>query len=360
MPPAVLNAVCTTWAWCEGYAAETVDRSRTSRIASGGRAQMWRARTPTVRYVCAMSVVTREELEVALAELRTSTPDPRTGILGPRSVAWRLGGDLAVFVGGGRAALLQLAHPMVAYAIDHHSKTRADVLGRFQRTFRNVFAMIFGELDEAFVAARRVHQIHTRVTGTMPAIGDWPTRYAANDADALRWVHATLVDSVLVVRARLGAVAPADRDAYVIELNRFARLFGIPHALLPRDHAAHAAYMAQMLGRLVVTPSAREMAHFLVGRGGAVQPPLGRVTEAVTAELLPPALVAAFELRPSALPVRAGLATLAPLYRAMPRSLVAIPAHAEARRRLAGRGPSRLGAWTERQLFGLAQRATGS
>ncbi len=310
-----------------------------------------------------MSVVTRAELERSLDELRTSTPKPRAGILGPHSVAWRVGGDLGVFLGGGRAALLQLAHPMVAHAVDHHSATRADVLGRFQRTFRNVFAMIFGELDDAFAAARRVHQIHTRVAGVIPeAVGAWGagTPYAANDAEALRWVHATLVDSVLVVRDRLGGLSTADRDAYVIEMNRFAMLFGIPRSLLPRDHADHVAYMARMIPTLAVAPCAREMGRFLIGRGQArAQPPLGRVTEALTAALLPPALVAAFELRAAEIPVRAGLGAIAPIYRTLPRSLVAIPAHAEARRRLAGRGPSRLGAWTERQLFGLAQRATG-
>src|SRR5215468_7037595 len=101
-----------------------------------------------------MSVVAREQLEASLATLRAEIDDPRHGILGPRSVAWRIGGDLAVFLGGGRAALLQLAHPMVAYAIDHHSHTRADVAGRFRRTFRNVFAMVFGDLDAAFLVAR--------------------------------------------------------------------------------------------------------------------------------------------------------------------------------------------------------------
>ena len=33
------------------------------------------------------------------------------------------------------------------------NKTRADVVGRVQRTFRNVFAMVCGDLDEAFVVA---------------------------------------------------------------------------------------------------------------------------------------------------------------------------------------------------------------
>jgi len=178
-----------------------------------------------------MSVVLRTDLEDALTELRGDTADPRAGILGPKSVSWRIGGDLSVFAGGGRAALLQLAHPLVAYAIDHHSSTRSDVLGRFQRTFRNVFAMLFGDLDDAFRAARRVHAIHTRITGTLPeTIGVWRagTPYAANDAEALRWVHATLVDTTLLVRERVtGEIPIGIKDAFVVEMNRFARLFDV-------------------------------------------------------------------------------------------------------------------------------------
>src|SRR5689334_13517853 len=102
-------------------------------------------------------VVTRADLEASLEALRRQIADPRAGILGPRSIAWQIGGDLAVFLGGGRAALLQLAHPIVAYAIAQHSHTRADVAGRFRRTFQSVFAMVFGELDDALAAARRVH-----------------------------------------------------------------------------------------------------------------------------------------------------------------------------------------------------------
>src|SRR4051812_13451649 len=170
-------------------------------------------------------IVTRADLEASLAALRGQIPDPRAGILGPRSIAWRIGGDVAVFLGGGRAALLQLAHPMVAHAIDQHSHTRADVAGRFRRTFRNVFAMVFGHVDDAFFAARRVHTIHSRIHGTIPErVGGWPagTPYHANDADALRWVHATLVDTTLLVREHVdGALPAAIKDGYVIEMNRF-------------------------------------------------------------------------------------------------------------------------------------------
>ncbi|HEY5926555.1 MAG TPA: oxygenase MpaB family protein [Kofleriaceae bacterium] len=316
-----------------------------------------------------MPVVTRDQLEASLAELASSVRDPRAGILGPHSLAWRLGGDLAVFLGGGRAALLQLAHPMVAYAVDQHSRTRADVVGRFQRTFRNVFTMVFGELDDAFAAARRVHTIHTRIHGTIPQqTGAWRagTPYHANDVDALRWVHATLVDTTIAVRERLdGALPTALKDTYIVELNRFAALFGIPRDRLPTSWLAHDTYMQRMLGSdmLAVAPCAREMAMFLIGRAGShSQPPLGRFAEAVTATMLPLHLARDFGLvrtRMSAASVSVALGTFAPFYRRLPRSMVAIPARATASRRIKGQPPSRLASWTERQLFGLSRQVTG-
>ena len=330
-----------------------------------------------------MGIVTRAELEDSLAELAREVRDPREGILGPDSVAWQLGGDLAVFLGGGRAALLQLAHPMVAYAVEQHSRTRADVVGRFQRTFRNVFAMVFGELDDAFIAARRVHQIHTRIRGEIPQqIAGWRagTPYHANDADALRWVHATLVDTTLAVRERLdGALPAALKDTYIVEMNRFAALFGIPRELRPTSWSAHDAYMQRMLAsdQLAVAPCAREMAMFLMGRAGPhepgagspadlhdrhVQPPLGRFAEALTAAMLPAHLARDFGLqrtRLSAIGVRLGLAAFAPMYRRLPGRFVAIPARATASRRIQGLPPTRLAAWTERQLFGLSRQVTG-
>ncbi len=316
-----------------------------------------------------MPVVTREELEASLAALAREIREPREGILGPRSTAWRLGGDLAVFLGG-RAALLQLAHPMVAYAVDHHSHTRADVVGRFQRTFRNVFAMIFGELDDALTAARRVHNIHTRIHGSIPQqIGAWAagSPYHANDVDALRWVHATLVDTTIAVRERLdGALPTALKDSYIVEMNRFAALFGIPRDRLPDGWAAHETYMQHMLGSnvLAVSPAAREMATFLMGRGGTQpQPPLGRFAEALTATMLPRHLARDFGLtrtRLSVTGVKLGLAAFAPMYRMLPRPVVAIPARAMASRRIKGQPPSKLASWTERQLFGLTRQVTGS
>src|SRR3712207_7704222 len=41
----------------------------------------------------------------------------------------------SLFLGAGRALLLQLAHPWVAAGISQHSTTLADPIGRFHRTF---------------------------------------------------------------------------------------------------------------------------------------------------------------------------------------------------------------------------------
>lgn len=312
-------------------------------------------------------IVTRPDLERSLEALRATIDDPRAGILGPESIAWTIGSDLGLFLGGGRAALLQLAHPMVAFAIDQHSRTRSDVAGRFQRTFHNVFAMVFGDLDSAFRAARRVHNVHTRIHGTIPVdVGAWRagTPYHANDAEALRWVHTTLVDTTLTVRELLdGPLPTAIKDRYVTELGRFAMLFGIPPHMIPASHAEHAAYVREMLrpGRLGVAPCAREMAGFLVGRGSpAGQPPLGRIGEAVTHALLPEHLAVAFGLRATPRRTRVGLGVFAAVYRRLPRTAIRVPAAIEAHRRLAGLPPSRWSAWTERQLFSLAQRTTGA
>ena len=198
------------------------------------------------------------------------------------------------------------------------------------------------------------------------AVGAWAagTRYQANDASALRWVHATLVDTTLLIRDRLGGALPLDvRDRYVLEMNRFAAMFGISRELWPGSWEAHASYMREMLAsdRIAVAPCAREMAAFLVGRGigGRAQPLVGRMGEAITAELLPPHLAAQFGLRRGPL-ARAGLRAFGALYRRLPASTIALPAYGEARRRLTGEPPSRFARQVERMLDGLASRSTGS
>ena len=72
-----------------------------------------------------------------------------------------------------------------------------------------MLAITFGDEGERARALDAIGAIHRRVHGTLPAAcGRFPagTPYSAEDPALLLWVHATLIDSILVVYARL--VAP--------------------------------------------------------------------------------------------------------------------------------------------------------
>ncbi|MCC6525304.1 MAG: DUF2236 domain-containing protein [Polyangiaceae bacterium] len=290
--------------------------------------------------------VGRADLERSLAQLAREAPDARAGIFGPDTVAWRVLRESIVFLGGGRAALLQLAHPFVAHAVDEHSHTRTDPFGRFQRTFAHVFAMAFGERAHAERSARRVHAIHERIAGELPAAAARGCcaglrRYDANDAEALFWVHATLFDSALrAYELVLGRLELAERERYYGESCRFARLFGIPDAVMPPDWAAFERYLDWMIRNLVVTPEAQAIAGFLFSDAALRPPGLARVARLVTAGLMPEPLRAPFGLPFGPVERRAFEATLRTLratYRRLPGAVRFLPAYARALRRLAGR-----------------------
>src|SRR5829696_3860644 len=137
-------------------------------------------------------------LERSLDLARENAAGPVEGVFGPGSAIWHIDREAAVFIGAGRALLMQLAHPWVATAIADHSSALSDPIGRFHRTFEIVFTMVFGSLDQALETSRRLHQRHASIQGVITeAIGSHTagSGYFANEVSALTWVHATLVDT---------------------------------------------------------------------------------------------------------------------------------------------------------------------
>ena len=177
-------------------------------------------------------LVSREDLERELAHVRAFAAGVQEGIFGPRSLTWRVSREAAIFLGAGRALLLQLAHPWVAAAISEHSSTLADPIGRFHRTFEIVFTMVFGTIDQAFTAARSLHRRHMAVCGRLPEdTGPFTagSLYRANDIEALTWVHATLIDSATIAHDLvLPPLNAEERQRHYSECRLFAGLFGIP------------------------------------------------------------------------------------------------------------------------------------
>ena len=306
------------------------------------------------------AVVTLTDLEDQIELVRAAATDPVAGVFGPASMTWRVNREAALFLGAGRALLLQLAHPWVAAAIAEHSRVLTDPIGRFHRTFRVTYTMVFGTLDQAFAAARRLHGRHATVVGALPgAIPRGGTaRYRANDVAALRWVYATLVDTALAMHdLALPALTSAERERYYAESRAFAALFGIPKAALPADWTAFAAYVEtmQQSETLSVSDAARAIAaQVLDGAGSALRTPAWY--RALTAKMLSPRLRHAFGLKfEDAEREAAGraIAWIRRIYPSIPARLRHVGPYQEAAARLSGRAsPDLATQWLNRLWIG--------
>ena len=243
-----------------------------------------------------MRLVLREDSEALLTAIERDCAerglDQRAGVFGPESASWKVHRESALFLGAGRAMLLQLAHPWVATAIEQHSQVMDKPIARFHNTFRVVYAMMFGALPQALGAARHLYGLHTRIEGEMRedvAAYRRGEHYEANEIAALRWVFATLIESaVLAYEAVLPSLSVEERDAYYAETKTLAALFGIAPAELPADWNAFAAYCREMeeSDALGVSAKAGEMGrNLLAGAGSWIKLP--RWYRAMTAEWLP-------------------------------------------------------------------------
>src|SRR5260370_17954290 len=103
-----------------------------------------------------MTLVLEHDVESSLDAVCKVAAGPVAGVFGPASLTWRIDREAAIFLGAGRALLLQLAHPWVAAGIAEHSRTLADPIGRFHRTFTTVFPTVFGTLDQALAPPHRL------------------------------------------------------------------------------------------------------------------------------------------------------------------------------------------------------------
>ena len=189
------------------------------------------------------------------------------GLYGPGSEAWALNREAMLLLGAGpRALLLQLAHPAIAAGVADHSDFRADPWARLNGTLRSYLRIVYGTRTTAVAEIRRLNAFHRTISG--------PT-YRARDPELALWVHASLVDSTIVVADRwLEPLSTERRARYYSETLPIGRAFGIPSALLPADLDAFESYVAAALapaGPVRVGPLARDLAV------GVLHPPLGPV-----------------------------------------------------------------------------------
>jgi uncharacterized protein (DUF2236 family) len=181
------------------------------------------------------------------------------GLFGPGSLTWRVNREGALLLGGGRALLLQVAHPLVAAGVSQHSNYREDPFGRLYRTLDTVTTVVFGSTEAAEEAAARLHRVHTRVKGT----ADDGTPYEATDHDLIMWVHATLVDtSLLLYETYVGTLTLDERRRYYEEQKVLGEKYGVPYDEQPAGYPDFNEYFDEVVhgGTLRVTDALRDVA----------------------------------------------------------------------------------------------------
>ena len=209
------------------------------------------------------------------------------GLFGPRSVAWRVHGDItSMMVGGIAGLLLQMLHPSVLAGVWDHSKFRADMRGRLRRTARFIALTTYGGQEEAEAAMARVRGIHGHIHGTLPD----GRPYAANDPALLAWVHVTEATTFLDAWIRYGepGMSFADQNRYFAEMTRVAA--GLGADPIPRTRAEARDLIKAMRPQMLCDGRTREVAHLVLTQRGPnrMAEPLEALTMQAGIDLLPP------------------------------------------------------------------------
>jgi uncharacterized protein (DUF2236 family) len=214
-----------------------------------------------------------------------------------------------------------------------------------------------------------VRKIHDRIHGPIEEdVGRFPRghRYHANDAGALLWVHATLVEtSFLAYEMGLGPLSHADKAAYYDDVKRMGALFGISGEVMPRTIADFDAYCARTVASddIAVGEPARAMARFLFAPASVAMRPMMRWYQVLTTGMLPPKIREGFGFpfgRAERAIYDASLAAIRRGWPWIPERLRRRPEYTEALHRMEGRESADwIGRGVERVLLSAVRPRQG-
>jgi uncharacterized protein (DUF2236 family) len=230
---------------------------------------------------------------------------------------------MALLLAGGRALLMQIAHPKVAAGVAEHSHFQDNPLGRLHRTMSAMWSIVFDEKTVARAALERVENRHRNVYGIVPDTESYcaGSRYDAFDPDLLLWVHATLIDSAMVAYDLfVRPLSTTEKISYYEDSKKLAALFEISETNVPSSLAKFEVYMDQMLtgGAIAVGPTAKKLARDILYARPWIFKPVGPFFRFVTAGLLPERLRQEYDLQWSESKARAFMRLAGVIRRVIP------------------------------------------
>lgn len=214
--------------------------------------------------------VSQDEFRACIDEVRQSVSDPLVGLYGPDSLMWEVNRRTAPYVlATTQAAFLDVAHPWIAKGVAEHSTIFTDPRMRARKTYNMLTTVVYGDLPSVIRVSRAVFSLHRRVEGTVHAdTGPFvePAPYAANERNALIWVHAASWYSRLGMYERVvGPLSAGDREQFWHETKLYALCFGIRRETLPATYTDFERYVADMCGngQLAASDASRRVMSFL-------------------------------------------------------------------------------------------------
>lgn len=177
---------------------------------------------------------------------------PADGLLPLTSPLRRLARPTATAFAGGRAILMELAHPSIAQAVADFDHFRDDPGRRARLTAKAFRDVIHGSEEEAADVSRGLAAVHRRVRGP---------GYAATDHDLVLWVHATFVDSLLCIGQRLhGRLTVAEQHDFYRDSVIVGEVFGCPPSVQPATFEEFSRYVDGVVSSLTVSDVGRDLA----------------------------------------------------------------------------------------------------
>lgn len=225
--------------------------------------------------------------------LNDNTANPPQFYYSPDSTIWKINREQVILLGGARALLMQIAHPLVAESVYHHSYVFTKPILRLRRTLDLTLSMVFGTVEEVQHATDEINRVHRPATGRLEnATGDYQagTPYNPRNPKLALWVYATLIEGAIHgYENYLRPLSAEDKQAYYQDSKQSIGLLGVKPSRLPATYDGLMDYMqtAMTSGEVVVGETARKIAPYILGQNRWYLKPVSYPVSKMTTYLLP-------------------------------------------------------------------------
>jgi uncharacterized protein (DUF2236 family) len=211
----------------------------------------------------------------------------------PESMIWKINREQVLLLGGARALLMQIAHPLVAESVYHHSYMFTKPYLRLKRTLDLTLSLVFGTVEVVQQATDEINRVHRPATGRLAIpTGNYPsgTPYNPRNPKLALWVYATLVEGALHgYETFIQPLSDSDKQSYYEDSKKTVALLGVKPSRIPTTYDGLLDYMHTAIddGDVVVGETARKIAPFILLQSRKVAFPISYPISRLTIAHLP-------------------------------------------------------------------------